>query len=261
MDANAVAMNAPNLAKLPGIRHGFFTRRGGVSAGVYASLNCGMGSGDDRAKVAENRTRVATRLGTTRENLVNGNQVHSAIALPIEDPWADLTNRPQCDALVTSSSGLAVGALTADCCPILFADPVARVVAAAHAGWKGALAGVLEATISAMEAKGAQRTRIHAAIGPTIGPEAYEVGDEFEATFIARDPGYAAFFRRPRAGSRPYFDLPGFVASRLKAANLASFEDLALDTYANESEFHSYRRMGHQGGTDYGRQISAILLV
>jgi len=256
----AVSFQAPGFAKLPGIRHGFFTRRGGVSSGDYSSLNCGMGSGDDRAKVIENRTLAAARLGATREFLLNGNQVHSAIAMAVDGPWPDPTMRPHADALVTTTHGLAVAALTADCCPILFADPVARVVAAAHAGWKGALAGILESTVSAMEAQGARRDRIHAAIGPTIGPQAYEVGAEFEAAFVIRDAGYARFFRRPAAASR-YFDLPGFVAHRLAMANIAHAEDLGLDTYAGESDFFSYRRMGHQGGVDYGRQISAILLV
>ena len=261
MTAGAISIEAPSLARLPGIRHGFFTRRGGVSEGDYGSLNCGMGSGDDRAKVAQNRERVAARLGTTRENLLNGNQVHSAIALPVGAPWPDITQRPPSDALVTSTVGLAVGALTADCTPILFADPVARVVGAAHAGWKGALAGILESTLTAMEALGAKRNCISAAIGPTIGPASYEVGDEFEATFIEKDPDYAHFFRRHSPGARPYFDLPGFVAARLALANIASIETLNLDTYRNESDFFSYRRMGHQGGTDYGRQISAIVLV
>ena len=261
METKAIAFEAASLAKLPGIRHGFFTRRGGVSEGDYASLNCGMGSGDDRAKVALNRERVAASLGTTREKLLNGNQVHSAIALPVSAPWPDILQRPPSDALVTAMPGLAVGALTADCTPILFADPVARVIGAAHGGWKGALAGILESTLTAMEALGARRDRICAAIGPTIGPASYEVGDEFEATFTAKDRHYARFFRRPAPGARPTFDLPGFVAARLAAADIHAIENLQLDTYANESDFFSYRRMGHQGGRDYGRQISAIVLV
>ena len=160
MRTTAVSIEARSLAKLPGIRHGFFTRRGGVSEGDYASLNCGMGSGDDRAMVAQNRERVAAKLGTTRERLLNGNQVHSAVALTVSAPWPDINARRPADALVTATPGLAVGALTADCTPILLADPVARVVGAAHGGWKGALAGILESTLTAMEALGANRERI-----------------------------------------------------------------------------------------------------
>ncbi len=260
MDSTAICIEAPGLTKLPGIRHGFFTRRGGASEGAYASLNCGMGSGDELAIVMQNRAQVAAKLGTTRERLLNGNQVHSAIAIAVSAPWPDIKSRPPSDALVTATPGLAVGALTADCTPILFADPTARVVGAAHAGWKGALAGILESTVAAMEALGARRDCISAAIGPTIGPAAYQVGDEFEAAFIHRDAGYARFFRRPDPGGRPYFDLPGFVAARLADAKILAVEDLRLDTYAHESDFFSYRRMGHQGGTDYGRQISAIVL-
>jgi polyphenol oxidase len=261
VQTTAVSITASGLSKLPGIRHGFFTRRGGVSDGIYATLNCGLGSGDDKAKVRENRSRVAAKLGATSDHLLTAHQVHSAVAVPVSGPWPDLANRPDADGLVTTTAGVAVAALTADCTPILFADPVARVVAAAHAGWKGALGGIIEATIAAMEAQGAQRKHIHAAVGPTIGPAAYEVGAEFEATFLASDPANIRFFRRPKPGAKPYFDLPGFAMSRLAAANLAHAENLKLCTYASESDFHSYRRICHQGGTDYGRQISAIVLV
>jgi polyphenol oxidase len=260
LENKAVAIEAPGLAALRGIRHGFFTRRGGVSTGDYASLNCGLGSGDHAEFVLENRKRVAAVLGTARERLLTGHQVHSAVAQTVTGPWPDPTHRRPADALVSSTPGLALGALTADCAPVLFADPRARVVGAAHAGWKGALGGILESTLVAMETQGARRADIFAAVGPTIGPAHYEVGDEFEARFLAVDRSYATFFHRSAENARPYFDLPAFIVARLKAANTGFVEDLGRCTYAGESEFYSYRRMGHRREADYGRQISAIVL-
>ena len=257
----AESLQTTGLAKLPGIRHGFFTRRGGVSAGVYASLNCGQGSGDTRTNVAENRARVAARLGTAPERLLTVMQVHGTTAATVTGPWSDpVQGRPDADALVTATPGLAIAALTADCAPVLFADPVARVVAAAHAGWKGALGGILESTVVAMETLGARRDRILTAIGPTIGPAAYEVGDEFAAAFLNRVAGSAKYFHRAHPEARWHFDLPAFIASRLQAANVGSIEDIGRCTYSGESDFYSYRRMGHRGEADYGRQISAIVL-
>ena len=255
----AEAVTVPSLVALPGIRHGFFTRRGGVSAGLYASLNCGPGSGDDPAKVAENRELVTLALKAA--HLLTVWQVHSATAIAVTGPWAGTTRpRPQADAMVTATPGLALGALTADCAPVLFYDSKARVIGAAHAGWKGALGGILESTLTAMEALGAARANITAAIGPCIGRAAYEVGEEFAQAFVNTDATYARFFHRPNSGAKPHFDLPAFTAHRLRAASTGQIADIARCTYASESDFFSYRRSTHQGIPDYGRQISAIVL-
>ena len=257
----AESLQAPALAALPGIRHGFFTRAGGVSGGIYAGLNCGPGSGDDGGNVAENRARVAARLGTSADRLLTLWQVHGSTVVTVSGPWPDAgRGRPQADAMVTATPGLALGALTADCAPILFADAEARVVGAAHAGWKGALAGILESTLTAMEALGARRDRIVAAIGPAIGPKSYEVGDDFERTFLDRDMAYARHFHRPEAGARPLFDLQGFIAGQLNAEKACRIEVIGRCTYASESDFFSYRRATHRHESDYGRQISAIVL-
>ena len=256
----AVSLKATNLDGLSGIGHGFFTRRGGVSIAPYATLNCGPGSKDRREHVTENRARVATSLGVAPDHLLTGNQIHSAIAVPVAAPWADPEHWPQGDALVTATPGLVLGVLTADCAPVLFADPEARVIGAAHAGWKGALAGILESTITAMEALGARRSRLRAAIGPTIGRAAYEVGDDFRQTFLTRDLDFARFFHLPGTGARPHFDLPAFTAARLTAAAVGFVEDLGRCTYEGESDFFSFRRVTHRHEADYGRQISAIVL-
>jgi hypothetical protein len=247
------------LSILPGIRHGFFTRQGGVSSGLYRSLNCGAGSNDDRVLVIENRSRVAQHLGSSHGDVVTLYQVHSAEALIIDRPMAR-EDLPQADALVTKRRGLAIGVLTADCAPILFADPRAKVVAAAHAGWRGALSGVVEATIQKMLELGAAKRDIRAAVGPCISQAAYEVGPEFEAEFTSKNSALACFFIRKPGHPRPYFDLPGFVQSRLKALDLATIEMAAHCTYANESLFYSYRRSQHRREPDYGRQISAIVV-
>ena len=257
-------LTATCLTGLPGIRHGFFTRQGGVSGAVYALLNCGHGSKDDTAAVAENRRRVAQALGAGgAADVLTLYQVHSAIALVVDRP-IPRNQLPQADALVTRTPGLVVGALAADCTPVLFADPAARVVAAAHAGWRGAFTGVLEATVARMEELGATRAGIRAAVGPCINQAAYEVGPEFEANFLSADPGLARFFRRaePVADrpSKPHFDLPGFVEHRLQAMDLGAVERRSPCTFANESQFYSYRRMKQRGEADYGRQISAIVV-
>ena len=246
-----------------GIRHGFFTRQGGVSEGLYGSLNCGLGSNDDPVKVLENRARVARHLGSPRPEVVTLYQTHSATALVVNAPYPR-TAVPKADAVVTRTPGLAIGALAADCNPVLFADPQAKVVAAAHAGWRGALGGILESTVVAMESLGADRRRICAAVGPSINQPSYEVGPEFEAEFLKATADYAAFFHRPTAGGRPRFDLPGFVMMRLGRAGVGTTERVAPCTYENESKFFSYRRTTHRqvGGQtlDYGRQISAIMV-
>lgn len=244
----------PALAQVP---HGFFGRRGGVSSGHYDSLNCGLGSGDDRAAVLENRGRVAARLGASGAPVLTCHQIHSAEAVVIEAAF-EPGQQPKADGLVTRTPGLVLGALAADCMPILFADAEARVVGAAHAGWKGALAGVEANTIAAMERLGADRHRIHAVIGPCISQVAYEVGPEFVAAFVAQDTAAARFFTTPAAGQRPHFDLPGFMLDRLSKAGIASAHWIGACTYGAPGMFYSYRRATHQREPDYGRHIAAI---
>lgn len=253
---NPVIADALNL---PGVAHGFFTRQGGVSEGIYKSLNCGLGSKDDSAAVFENRNRVARHLGAEPGQVVTLFQVHSDITI-IADAPIPRDRLPKADAIVTRTPGLVVGALAADCAPVLLADPDARVVAAAHAGWRGALGGILESTIAAMEGLGASRRRIRAAVGPCIGQTAYEVGAEFEAEFLARDPANARYFVRPTPEARPHFDLAGYVAHRLQRAGLAAVERCSPCTFAGESNLFSYRRSVQRQDADYGRQISAIVL-
>ncbi len=250
---------ADNLADLAGIQHGFFTRQGGVSKGIYASLNCGLGSRDTPQAVIANRGRVALDLGALMPTVLTPYQIHSADALVVGGPFPP-GDPPRADALVTQTPGLAIGILTADCGPVLFADPQARVVAAAHAGWRGAIQGILEATIVAMESLGARRSRIHTALGPCISQPNYEVGKEFQDRFIAHNPSYARFFKTQLNATRPRFDLPGFILSDLAARGLASIASEAHCTYANESKFFSYRRSTHRSEADYGREISAILV-
>jgi len=248
---------ASGLARLPGIAHGFFTRHGGVSRGIYASLNCGAGSKDDPTAVRENRARVAAHLGAS--NFLSAYQVHGTTALVLDEPWPAGT-RPRADAMVTARPGLALGVLTADCAPVLLAEPHAGVVAAAHAGWRGALAGIVEATLHAMEGLGARRERILAAVGPCIGQDAYEVGPEFEAEFLRQDAASDRFFTRTHAGSRPRFDLAGYVAERLLRAGVEDAGGLEVCTYAQSEDFFSYRGSSARCEPDYGRQISAIVL-
>lgn len=252
-------LTAATLDATACVRHGFFTRKGGVSGGLYAGLNCGIGSMDERAAVTENRARVAHAMGIARDRLITPYQIHSANVVTADGPWLPGTDAPRADAIVTRLPGLAIAVSTADCTPILFADGEARVIGAAHAGWRGALSGVLEATIAAMEALGAGRTHIRAAIGPTIAQSAYEVGPEFRDTFTAADPANAKFFDEA-PGKRPHFDLPAYVRARLVAAGLGAIEDLAVCTYQDEARFFSYRRCTHRGEADYGRQVSVIAL-
>lgn len=252
-------IEAPALRSRPGIRHAFFTRVGGVSEGVYASLNGGLGSNDRPDRVAANRAAMCAQLGLPSDRLVSLFQVHSADVVTVEAPFPP-DDRPRADAMVTRVPGLALGIATADCGPILFADPEGRVVGAAHAGWKGALTGVIEATVAAMEALGARRARIAAVLGPAIAQASYEVGPDFVARFRAEAPGMERFLG---AGARPghaQFDLPGFILARLGEAGLGEAGTLGLCTYADPDRFYSYRRTTHRGEADYGRLISAIAL-
>ena len=251
-------LQARSLAALPGIRHAFFTRQGGVSDGVYASLNGGVGSNDAPSKVAENRARMAAALAVKPERLLTAFQVHSPDVVVAKAPWT-YEARPRADAIVTREPGLAIGISTADCGPVLFADPQARVIGAAHAGWRGALAGVLEATIAEMERLGAERSRMIAAAGPMISQPNYEVGPELVEQFRAADPDNARFFAPGKAG-RSMFDLPGYVVTRLRRAGLAAIDDLALCTYGDPARFFSYRRTTHRAEPDYGRHVNAIAL-
>lgn len=242
-------------ALLDGVAHGFLGRRGGVSTGVVAGLNVGLGAGDDDGAVAENRARaVAAVLPGAR--LATVYQVHSPDCVTVAEPWPD-ADRPHADALVTDRPGLLLGVVTADCAPVLLADPAAGVVGAAHAGWKGALGGVTDAAIAAMEALGAQRGRIVAAVGPCIAQPSYEVDAAFAARFAAADPANARFFAPGKPG-HAHFDLEGYVAARLAAAGVQAVDRLGLDTCADEARFYSYRRASLRGEPSYGRQISLI---
>jgi YfiH family protein len=246
----------PIRARILGdVRHAFLGREGGVSTGIHAGLNVGLGSDDDRAAIAENRRR-ATEAVLPGAALVTLHQVHSADAVIVDAPFAD-DERPRADALVTSRPGLLLGILTADCAPILFADEAAGVVGAAHAGWKGAIGGVTDATIAAMETLGADRGRIVAAIGPCIARASYEVDEGFIMRFCEVDPENERFFADGRLGHWQ-FDLEGYVAARLAAAGIGRIEALGLDTYADETRFFSYRRATHRGEPGYGREISLI---
>jgi YfiH family protein len=247
------------LKDIPGVRHGFFTREGGHSSGLYASLNCGFGSGDDKAVVQCNREAVAGRLNIDVKRLLTVFQSHSPNVLVVEEPW-DIGRPPKADAMVTAKPGIAIGVLTADCTPVLFADRDRRAVGAVHAGWKGALAGVIEATVGALERLGSGPQDLHAAIGPTICQANYEVGPEFFDLFIADEPANAHFFTASDRPGHYRFDLPALVRTRLERLGLAAVEDLRLCTYEDESRFFSYRRATHRGEPVYGRQISAILL-
>jgi purine-nucleoside/S-methyl-5'-thioadenosine phosphorylase / adenosine deaminase len=246
-----------NLA-LPGVTHGFFTREGGVSDGLYASLNCGVGSKDMRERVLENRARVAQALGVGAANLATPHQVHSADAVVVAAAWPP-GEGPKADAVVTDRPGVALGVGAADCGPILFADAEARVIGAAHAGWRGSLAGVGESAIAAMERLGAQRERIIAVLGPSISQANYEVGPELVARFVADDPANAGYFVPASRPGHSMFDLPGYTVARLNAAGVTA-ASMNLCTYADPQRFFSYRRATHLGEPDYGRLLSAIVL-
>jgi polyphenol oxidase len=242
-----------------GVRHAFFTRAGGVSGSIYASNNCGFGSRDDPAAVAENRARCARKLEVDADHLLTLAQVHSTEVVTVERPWANGA-APQADAMVSRSSGLALGILTADCAPVLLADTTARVIGAAHAGWRGALGGIIAATVAAMCELGAEPGRIAAAIGPAIGRQSYEVGAEFPRPFLAQDAVNAEFFFPAAAPDKQLFDLKGYVAAQLMAAGVHDLVVMPNDTCADSLRFFSYRRACQRGEDDYGRLLSAITL-
>jgi YfiH family protein len=245
---------------LDGIRHGFFTRHGGVSGGLYASLNGGVGSNDDHAHVAENRARMAAAVGVEPSRFLTCYQIHSPQVVVAETPWRPEA-RPRADAIVTRMRALAIGVSTADCGPVLLADPKAHVIGAAHAGWRGALAGVIEAAVDAMERLGAARGQIRAVIGPMIRQPNYEVGADLIARFAAEDPASSRFFAPASRQNHAMFDLAGYIGSRLTRAGIGQIEDVGFCTYADAERFFSFRRSTHRAEADYGRHINAIALI
>jgi len=247
------------LSSVPGIRHAFFTRAGGVSSGIYAGLNGGLGSQDEPQNVHENRRRMATKLDVVPEKLLTLHQIHSPDVIVATEPWPS-TTRPKGDAMVTKIPGIALGVTAADCGPVLMVDPKARVIGAAHAGWKGALGGVVEATIEAMEAQGASRDGIIVGLGPMLRQRNYEVGMEFVARFEEADADNARFFSSASRHGHAMFDLPGYIQARLSAAGVLMVDDIDLCTYADEDSFYSYRRATHRKESDYGRHVHAIVL-
>ena len=253
----AMMLRSAALATMAGLRHGFFTRQGGISEGAWASLNIGLRGGDVAERVAVNRARAAAALAAKPDRLVLARQVHGATTLTVQAPW-DHADAPEADALVTDRPGLLLGVLTADCGPVLLADPAAGVIGAAHAGWKGALGGVLEAVVAAMADLGAEPGRITAAIGPCIAQASYEVGPEFVERFVATDPDSGPFFVAGPVKAR--FDLAGYAAARLRRAGIGRLDDLARDTCADEASFFSYRRATLRGEAQFGLQLSAIVL-
>lgn len=253
-------LQADALSALPAVRHGFFTRRGGVSEGIWRGLNVGSGSADNAAHVQENRRLAMAALGRGGHDLATLYQVHGADVVQLSFA-PDMPARPRADAMVTRKAGLVLGILTADCVPVLFADPVAGVIGAAHAGWRGALAGVTANVIAAMQAMGAEPPRIHAAVGPAIGPDSYAVGPEFRRRFLAVDASYERYFRPdPEAADKTRFAIAAFVADGLQATGCGQVELLVEDTCAAPEMFFSYRRACQRGEPDYGRQLSAITL-
>ncbi|WP_135469036.1 peptidoglycan editing factor PgeF [Crenalkalicoccus roseus] len=258
--STAERLLSPALAALPGVAHGFFTRRGGVSQGPYAALNCSLSSADAPERVRENRRRAADALGLPLPALHGLTQVHGTAVAELEAPgWAE-GQGPRADAVVTRRPGLALGIVTGDCAPVLLADPEAGVIGAAHAGWRGAVAGVLEATVAAMRRLGAAPARIRAAIGPCIAQASYEVGPDLRAAVLARDAADARFFAPGGREGRWQFDLPGYCAARLAALGLGAVERLGVDTLADEARFFSHRRRTLAGGGPIGHQLSAIAL-
>jgi polyphenol oxidase len=252
-------IEAKSLA-LTGIRHAFFTREGGVSDGFYASLNGGTGSRDLPDSVAENRARMAAELGVEPRRFLTAYQIHSPTVVVAETPWTNEA-RPRADAIVTRLRALAIGVTTADCGPILLADPGAQVIGAAHAGWRGALGGVIEATVAAMERLGARRGEIRAAVGPLIRKPSYEVGPDLIARFAAEDGASSRFFSHAAREGHALFDLGNYVTARLERSGIGHIEDLGLCTYADPARFFSYRRTTHRGEADYGRHVNAITLM
>ena len=245
------------LSAIPGLRHAFFTREGGVSGGIYEGLNGGLGSHDEAKHVAENRRRMAGQMGVAPDRFLSLHQIHSPDAVVATGPWSG--DKPRADALVTRTEGLAIGVTAADCGPILLVDPAARVIGAAHAGWKGALTGIIESTVDAMERRGADRSGVVAAIGPLIRQHSYEVGGEFVERFLEADAGNAAFFIASVRPGHSMFDLAGYIRMRLENAGVLMIDDTGIDTYSDE-RFYSYRRSVHRKEPDYGRHVHAIVL-
>ena len=247
------------LLKIPGIRHAFFTRAGGASHGLYQGLNTGIGSRDDRAAVLENRARASRHLGVEPEHLATPYQVHGSDVVVVESVWGPGLG-PRADAVVTHRPDIAVGVGTADCGPILFAEPRARIVAAAHAGWKGALCGILESAVAGMERLGADRGRIVAVLGPTISGRNYEVGPELVSAFVTADRDNKCFFSPSSRRGHAFFDLPAYIVARLRGAGVGAVHDVGQCTYTDAARFYSYRRATHRREADYGRLLSAIAL-
>lgn len=256
---NHIMITAKNISEETGVRHAFFTRQGGVSSGIYASLNCGPGSSDKRDNVIDNRARAMAGLDQEPEALVTAYQYHSAEVVLVDAPW-ELGDAPKADGMVTTQRGIALGILTADCAPVLFSDAGAGVIGAAHAGWKGALGGVVDATVSMMIDVGARASSIVACVGPCIGPASYEVGADFRTSFMEAGSGNSRFFEPGVAPDKFQFDLPAYVSHRLHECGVGSVDVLGLDTYADENKFFSYRLTTHRKQPDYGRQLSAIVL-
>jgi YfiH family protein len=251
-------LQSPLLSAIPGLRHAFFSREGGISDGIYAGLNGGLGSNDDPAAVAENRRRMAAQMGVPPSHFLSVHQIHSPDAVVATGPWQG-ASRPRADAIVTGTEGLAIGITAADCGPLLLVDPNARVIGAAHAGWKGALTGIVESTVEAMEKLGAERAGIVAAIGPLIRQPSYEVGNEFVERFMEEDAENALFFLPAAREGHAMFDLAGFIRKRLENAGVLVIDDIGIDTYSDE-RFFSYRRSVHRKEADYGRHVHAIVL-
>jgi YfiH family protein len=251
-------LGSPLLSAIPGLRHAFFTREGGVSDGVYQSLNGGLGSNDDPANVAENRRRMAEQMGVAPQRLLSAFQIHSPDTVVATGPWQGAA-RPRADAIVTRTEGLAIGITAADCGPVLLVDPNARVIGAVHAGWKGALTGIVESTVEAMEKLGADRSGIVAAIGPLIRQHSYEVGGEFVERFLEADAESAVFFIPSEREDHAMFDLAGLIRMRLENTGVLMIDDIGVDTYSDE-RFFSYRRSVHRKEPDYGRHVHAIVL-
>jgi YfiH family protein len=249
----------PLFAGLPGIRHGFLTREGGISEGIYAGLNCGYGSADNPDHVRENRARAVQAIGLPADRLVTVHQVHSPDVVTVTTPWTP-AEAPRADAMVTNRPGVALGILTADCVPVLFCDAEAAVIGAAHAGWKGAAGGVLAATVDAMQALGAEPSRIRAAVGPHIAWDSYEVGSEFRDRFLAEDSAHAILFKPSQRAEHWMFNLAAYVDGKLRASGINHISHAGQDTVTQESRFFSYRRTTLRGEPDYGRGISIIAL-
>ena len=253
-------LTAKLFKSIPDVTHGFFTRKDGFSTGLYESLNCGLGSGDDRDAVLRNRAHCAQRLSVNADLLITVFQSHTAEVVTVTDPW-DVEDAPVADAMVTNRKNVALAILAADCTPVLLVDPSAGVIGAAHAGWKGALHGILKQTVTAMTSLGAQTPSIMAAVGPCIGPQSYEVGPEFKQKFMDEDSGHARFFEDRGENGRPHFDLPSFVSNRLADEGVTKVERIKADTCAEGDLFFSYRRSCLSNEPDYGRQLSGIAMI